>query len=159
MTEPAISQHFTFKELTDTDSSIFAINNRVYGLDYIGTLRTLAYGMLEPLRQHFGQKVIIHSGIRCPALNAMLGGTPESQHVKGEAVDFHIEGVECENVFQFIWRGADFPIGQVIHELKNGIPWVHLSSGYPWRALDRCGMVLKRHEDGKYELLDKGVRV
>ena len=161
MTEPEISQHFNFKEFVATDSGIFAINNQVYGLDYVGTLRALAYGMLEPIRHHFGQKIIIHSGIRCPALNAFVGGSPESQHVKAEAVDFHVENVECEDVFQFIWRGAGFPIGQVIHEFNkmNNVHWVHLSLGCPWRTLDRCGMVLRRFNDGHYELLDNKIRL
>ena len=43
--------------------------------------------VIEPLIRLMGEKPIILSGYRSPALNIEVGGVSTSQHVKGEAID------------------------------------------------------------------------
>jgi hypothetical protein len=42
----------------------------------------------ERIRAALGFPMIIHSGYRCPQLNDAVGGSPSSQHMAGQAVDF-----------------------------------------------------------------------
>jgi uncharacterized protein YcbK (DUF882 family) len=45
---------------------------------------------------------IINSGARCEAHNAAVGGAPNSQHVRGRAIDFRIRGVEPKQVYNHL---------------------------------------------------------
>ena len=44
--------------------------------------------VLDPLREHLAQPIVITSGYRCRDLNHDVGGSPTSQHLLGLAADF-----------------------------------------------------------------------
>lgn len=46
---------------------------------------------LEQAREHAGIPFVITSGIRSDEHNAMVGGSPSSSHLTGNAVDLHCE--------------------------------------------------------------------
>ena len=50
-------------------------------------LRSLVEQVLDPLREAYGRPVHVNSGYRCPRLNRLVGGSPNSQHMRGEAAD------------------------------------------------------------------------
>ena len=50
-------------------------------------LRALVDEVLDPLREAYGRPIRVNSGYRCPRLNTLVGGTPNSQHMRGEAAD------------------------------------------------------------------------
>ena len=55
--------------------------------------------MLEKLRSILGDKsIIITSGYRCPAHNRAVRGSPNSQHMKGNAADIIVSGVSPDEV-------------------------------------------------------------
>lgn len=58
--------------------------------------------ILCEIREHFGKPLVIHSGYRCPTHNAKVGGAKSSRHIKGDAVDFHIEGVKTNDVYNWV---------------------------------------------------------
>ena len=83
-----LTEHFSLEELTF--SSIAA----VHGIDntppsgVMPRLVSLAYG-LETVRALLrGIPLHIDSGYRCPALNQLVRGVPDSAHVTGDAADF-----------------------------------------------------------------------
>ncbi len=45
----------------------------------------------EDIEDLFGKKVILHSGYRFKALNDAVGSQDHSQHMAGEAFDFHVD--------------------------------------------------------------------
>ena len=49
--------------------------------------------LLEQFGEHFGKRPVVHSGLRCKTWNRLQGGAPNSKHLYGMAVDFHIDGV------------------------------------------------------------------
>lgn len=56
---------------------------------------------LELLREACGNRPIhITSGCRCERHNQEVGGAPNSQHVKGNAVDIVVEGLAPWQVFR-----------------------------------------------------------
>jgi hypothetical protein len=63
--------------------------------------------VLEALRARWGKPVNVNSGYRCPAHNAAVGGASASRHMKGDAADVWIEGVDPSLVYDW----ADSKIG------------------------------------------------
>lgn len=57
--------------------------------------------ILEDLRQTFGP-VRINSGCRCPKHNTFVGGTKNSQHIKGTAADVVIKGTRPSEVYVYL---------------------------------------------------------
>jgi len=56
-------------------------------------------GILEDIRESCGGKpVTVNSGYRTPAHNAKVGGAPDSFHMKGQAADITIAGVNTEAI-------------------------------------------------------------
>lgn len=56
---------------------------------------------LDKIRKYFGERAIITSGIRCAEHNEAVGGVMNSQHLKGAAADFFVEGVAPERVAMY----------------------------------------------------------
>jgi len=138
-----LSDHFTFEELTATSQTALQGVNRTEAMRHLPTLTSLATDLLEPIRTHFGKPLIVHSGFRGPALNTAIGGSKTSQHMKGEACDFHIEGVSLQDTFDWIKKHSGLKWGQLIKEPG----WIHISLGSPWRPVSLCGQTLSF--DGK----------
>jgi uncharacterized protein YcbK (DUF882 family) len=56
--------------------------------------------ILTKVREEFGP-VIIHCACRCKKKNDEVGSKDSSQHLRGLAADFHINGVEAETIAYF----------------------------------------------------------
>ena len=134
-----LSPHFTLAELTRTSSGLY--NGPT--ITEINALTALCTTLLEPVRNRFGP-VSIHSGFRSAAVNAKIGGSKTSQHMKGEAADFHCPGATLEHVMRWIVVESGLSYGQVILEGHTaGEPtWIHLSLGSPWRLGSACMQAL-----------------
>lgn len=48
-------------------------------------------GKLEALRETWGRPLRVTSGVRCSYWNDKVHGSPKSQHLLGNAVDFYVE--------------------------------------------------------------------
>jgi len=82
-----LTKHFSLSEFEYSATAIrYGIDNSVPDR-FIPSIVNLCNQVLEPLRQHVGVPVIISSGYRCPQLNRLVGGVPNSQHMAGEAAD------------------------------------------------------------------------
>jgi len=134
-----LSPHFTLSELTRTSSGI----SNVPTDSEVKALEALATTLLEPVRAKFGP-VSIHSGYRGPAVNAAIGGSKTSQHMRGEAADFHCPAAKLEDIMRWIVTESGLAYGQVILEGHTaGEPtWIHLSLGAPWRVGSQCQQAL-----------------
>ena len=129
MNDFRLTEHFTFFELTRTDRAGLQELNRRKGLSCMPELKLLAVAVLEPIRAYYGKPVIVHSGFRCPKLNTLIGGSANSQHMLGQAADFHVSGVPLEDVFAWLWHESSIPFGQLIDERRGGDRWIHASTG------------------------------
>lgn len=78
---------------------------------------------LQPIRNKIKKPIIITSGYRCPAVNRWVGGKPNSQHLKGQAADFIINGMTPAEIVDKI-KDYDIEYDQLINEYDN---WVHIS--------------------------------
>ena len=99
--------------------------------EQIESLRLLCENILQPVRDHFGKPVKISSGFRCAELNSSpaVGGSKTSDHCKGQAVDFEIDGVPNPELAEWISQNCKYT--QLILEFyTQGQPnsgWVHVS--------------------------------
>ena len=123
-----LSEHFKLAEFERSDvARQLQIDNRVPA-ELIPSLRTLCREVLEPLRQHVGKPIRINSGYRCPALNGseQVQGQTNSQHLKGEAADIHLDSV-AEGREWFKWLMDNTNVDQLIWERKGSTCWIHVS--------------------------------
>lgn len=75
------------------------------------TIDAQTLGVLEQLRNHFGQPVTVTSGCRCHAYNARVGGAKHSQHRLGRAADIQVRHVQPDEVAD--WVEANLPQASV----------------------------------------------
>lgn len=84
MSKIKLSENFDLKEFrTNTDGIFIPINYAQQS-----RLRLLVANVLQPLRDYLNTPVYITSGVRTIDYNRQIGGVYNSQHLRGEAVDF-----------------------------------------------------------------------
>ena len=124
-----ISDHFTLSELTKSSTAErLGIANEPGSME-VENLIMVCDQVLEPVRNHYGIPFAPNSGFRCLELNRAIGSSGNSQHVKGEAVDFEVPGISNKEVALWVMENCEFD--QLILEFyKEDIPdsgWVHCS--------------------------------
>ena len=123
-----LSANFTLAEFIKSQTATRKGLDNTPNDDHLTSAKSLFANVVQPVRDHFGVTVI-NSGYRGPALNEAVGGSSNSQHCKGEAVDIECPGVPNYDVAQWIEQNLDFD--QLILEFYTpGIPdsgWVHVS--------------------------------
>tara|TARA_R110002073_G_scaffold220895_1_gene381081 strand:+ start:412 stop:858 length:447 start_codon:yes stop_codon:yes gene_type:complete len=124
-----ISDHFTLSELTKSSTAErMGIANEPGSME-VENLIMVCDQILEPVRNHYDIPFTPSSGFRCLELNRAIGSSGNSQHVKGEAVDFEVPGIANKEVAIWVRDNCDFD--QLILEFyKEDIPdsgWVHCS--------------------------------
>lgn len=58
--------------------------------------------VLEDIRKHFNEPVIINSGCRCVTYNQKVGGAPKSQHTRGMAADIKVSDISAATVADYV---------------------------------------------------------
>ncbi len=153
-----ISEHFALSEFV---KGKVAVPGTV-----LANIYQIATTILEPVREHFGVPVHIHSGWRPPERNQAVGGVAASDHLTGRAVDFSVgESLDAtweENtIVAYAWlrENKAGTFGQLIledHRFYFNLPgklWVHAalkSAKHSGNTGDR-NRLLVSHEPGKYE--------
>ena len=122
-----LSPHFTFEEMTRTGQTSLQEKNREEAKAFIKPLTELAE-LLEVIRTHFGKPLKINSAFRGLAVNsATPGSSKTSQHMKGEAADIEMPGVDDAELHRWICKESGLKYGQCILERPPGKSWVHVS--------------------------------
>ena len=123
-----LSANFTLAEFTKSQTATRKGLDNTPGEEHLANAKELFANVVQKVRDNFGVTVI-NSGYRGPALNEAVGGSSNSQHCKGEAVDIECPGTANETVAQWIADNLEFD--QLILECaEKGIPdagWVHVS--------------------------------
>jgi zinc D-Ala-D-Ala carboxypeptidase len=116
-----LSEHFTLEELTYSEvATRRGIRNEPTARE-LANLTALAVNVLEPARRALGP-IRVTSGLRVPEVNALIGGSRTSQHMRGEAAD--IIPVTASLAMLFGWLFYNAPVDQVIFEFGR---WIHVS--------------------------------
>lgn len=118
-----LSPHFTLDELTASETAARRGIDNDPPPGVVERLKHTAIG-LEAIRTRLGAPLHVSSGYRSPALNAAVGGSRNSAHVDGDAVDFICPRFGSPNVIVSALRDAGIPFDQLIEEFGR---WVHVS--------------------------------
>lgn len=124
-----LGKYFSLTEMTQSQAALRRGIDNTPNSSQIENLKSLVENVLDPLREHYGRPVMVNSGFRSGKLNRAIGGSKNSQHMKGEAADIEIPGVSNLELAKFI--AANFEFDQLILEFHTpSIPdsgWVHVS--------------------------------
>ena len=130
-TELKLSGYFTLQEMIASDKA------REYHIDNtpppeIVTNLVNTCRMLDKIRNHVGCPVTTSSGYRCPKLNAIVGGSINSYHMKGQAGDLNCLALGPPYLFaKKILELRDLDPTFVFHELILEGTWVHVAIPLP----------------------------
>lgn len=146
-----LATNFTYEEMTRTNHRSLLEQNQSEAKNHCEALFAIT-ALLQKIRNHFKAPVMVHSGFRCPDLNTAVGGSSTSQHMKGEAADFHVVGVDHQEVFDWICQDSGILFGQLILEgiVANQPSWIHISLGVPWRPADKSNIALTWDKENGY---------
>jgi hypothetical protein len=127
-----LSKDFTLQELTVSNTAVKHGISNIPDQDQITNLILLCQFILQPIKEHFNKTVIINSGYRSPELCLLVNSTVTSQHTKGQAADFEINGISNKELADWIVANLDYD--QCILEFWNkeepNSGWVHCSYSF-----------------------------
>ena len=124
-----IMKHFSISELTASATALReGIDNRPSKCAY-HLLHVLVDQLLDPIREAWGEPIVVSSGYRCKELNTLIGGVKNSHHMLGCAADL-IAGNKADHrrlfkLIQQMQQQGQIRFTQLIWE-GNG-RWIHIS--------------------------------
>lgn len=123
-----ISKYFTLEELVASNEAtkhgITANFNPSPSV--VANLTALAVNVLDAVRELIGMPLSDSSGYRCPELNTMEGGMPNSQHLFGEAADIYC-ALTPDELYAKIKASNIIFDELIIEHDSHGNRWVHIS--------------------------------
>ena len=130
-----LSNTFTLNELTHSDTADKNnIDNTIKDTNKVNNLRALCNNVIDVIKARYTTnnadvKFVCTSGYRCNELNKLIGGVRNSQHTRGQAVDFVVmdSKQDLKHLFTFITRQKDIPFDQIIYETLGVKVWIHIS--------------------------------
>ena len=118
-------KYFTIAELMRSDTAKrLGIDNKPPA-SAVKALTLLVDEVLDPLREAWGGPIRVNSGYRCPELNKAVGGSPSSQHQRGEAADITVGSRSGNRRLLALIKRLDLPVDQCIDE--KDCRWIHVS--------------------------------
>lgn len=141
-----ISEHISYKE------GVYSITALRLGLNndptkaHLTNMELLAEKVFEPLRKHVNGPIKINSFYRGPELNKAIGGSANSQHCKGQAIDIDDVYGKRSNAEMFTYIREMLDFDQVIWEFGTDMNpnWIHVSYVSKEENRNRC---LKAYKD------------
>lgn len=140
-----ISKHISYKE------GVYSITALRLGLNndptktHLTNMELLAEKIFEPLRKHVGGPIKINSFYRGPELNKAIGGSSNSQHCKGQAIDIDDVYGYMSNADMYEYIKNNLSFDQMIWEFGNSDnpDWVHVSYVNEEANRNRCLLAYK----------------
>jgi hypothetical protein len=137
-----LTPNFTLEEMTSSETATRHGIANTPNPKQITALKALCENVLEPLRARLGTPIHVTSGYRNPIVNSLIHGSDSSQHMKGEAADIKVSGMNAQQLFDFI-LASNIPFDQIIQEYNK---WVHIS--YSVRRQRRSILYAVKNSDG-----------
>lgn len=151
-----ISEHISYKE------GVYSITALRLGLNndptktHLTNMELLAEKIFEPLRKHVGGPIKINSFYRGPELNKAIGGSSNSQHCKGQAIDLDDTYGYMSNADMYEYIKNNLSFDQMIWEFGNSDnpDWVHVSYVNEEANRNRCLLAYKdENNNTKYKTI------
>lgn len=147
-------KYFTLKELFNSSTArAHGIDNTTKDKTVLKNLNALVDNLLDPLRETFGQPIIVTSGYRCLQLNNLIKGSLTSNHLKGCAADIVTKNGEEDLAYLCGIVLRDFDFDEVIFESSGKSKWLHVA----YRRNINRGKALF-YSNGKYSIMSEATR-
>ena len=122
-------KYFTISELTASATALReGIDNRPNKCAY-HLLHVLVDQLLDPIREAWGEPIVVSSGYRCKELNTLVGGAKNSHHMLGCAADLIVGNKDDHrrlfNLIRQMQQQGKIRFTQLIAE--KGYRWLHIS--------------------------------
>ncbi len=118
-----LSPSFTLEEFTFSETATRLGIDNTPPAEVVSRLVNTAH-KLEIIRFRLGHPITIPSGYRSPELNRKIGGSKNSAHCTGDAVDFVCRGFGDPYRVALAVMDTDVKYDQLIHEFGK---WTHIS--------------------------------
>lgn len=144
-----ISKHISYKEGTRSITALRkGINNTPNDYE-LTNMEAVAANIFEPLREWVGGPIKINSFFRCEELNTAIGGSSNSQHCQGRAIDIDDTYGHKTNAEMFEYIRTNLNFDQIIWEFGTDTnpDWVHVSYVSEEQNRNRC--LKASRENGK----------
>lgn len=116
-----ISSNFNMSEFVVTNTGL----DNVPSEDAQAWIVALVQEILQPFRNEIGS-IVVTSGYRSPEVNTRIGGSPTSQHMKGQACDFYPMNISRKDAFLKLFNST-YPIKQCILYAPDQGNFIHVS--------------------------------
>jgi zinc D-Ala-D-Ala carboxypeptidase len=145
-----ISNHISIAESTRSNTAARLGISNIPDVDTIDNMRKVAEEVFEPLREWVGEPIKINSFYRSPDLNTAIGGSKNSQHCKGQAIDIDDTYCSATNAEMFTYIKNNLDFDQLIWEFGNASnpDWVHVSYVSPEKNRNRI-LTASKDNNGK----------
>ncbi len=125
-----ISEHISYNEATFSQKAIKLNLANNPNEEELRAMQLVAEKVFEPLRKYINQPIRISSFFRSEPVNKAVGGSRNSQHKYGQAIDiqlFNKSKFTNADLFNYIKENLDFD--QLIWEFGSDAEpdWVHVS--------------------------------
>ena len=124
-----ISNHVSYKEATKSNTATRLNIDNTPTAYALSNMTAVAINIFEPLRRYVGGPIKINSFYRCEDLNTAIGGSSQSQHCQGRAMDLDDTFGYKTNAEMFNYIKNELNFDQIIWEFgddKNP-DWIHVS--------------------------------
>lgn len=120
-------KYFTISELCNSATAKKHGLNNTPNDTQKKNLSMLIRNLLDPIREKYGSPIYVNSGFRTTAVNKLVGGATNSQHLSGQAADLrgaYNTKKEIQDIFAACLEVGNYD--QLILEKGNSW-WVHIS--------------------------------
>jgi putative chitinase len=118
-----LSENFTLEEATFSETAVRLDINNQPSPEQLENMKITAQGM-ESIRKLLGKPIRVNSWLRLPEVNVAVGGSRQSSHMDGWAVDFTCAGFGDPYAVAKAIEASGIKYSQLIHEFGR---WVHIS--------------------------------
>lgn len=130
MNDYQITPHFRLSEFTQSATAERLGIDNTPDSTALHNIELLCRYVLEPIRQAFGQPIVVNSGYRCRQLNIALGGAKRSFHLSGRAADIRATNVSDNARLKAVIDDLGLHTSELIYEkpARDGTPrWIHIA--------------------------------
>jgi zinc D-Ala-D-Ala carboxypeptidase len=103
-----LTKNFTLEEMTKSETALRHDIENTPNEQEISAMKLLAEKVLQPVRDHFGKGVKVNSGFRHPDVNQKVGGSRNSDHIRGQAADIEIPGIPNAELAEWIKDNLEY---------------------------------------------------
>ena len=150
-----ISDYITYAEAIHSNTAKRRSIDNTPSSTQVEKMQLTAFKIFEPLREWVGGPIKVSSFFRSAALNEAIGGSSNSQHCKGQAIDLDDVYGHKSNADMYHWIKDNLNFDQLIWEFGTDVNpnWIHVSYVNDEDNRNRCLKAYKEKGRTKYKVI------